>query len=88
MLATALAQWPPPQPEFVISSPPVTYEEYMADDTYKAKSIAIMVSDVQRIKDYPARGWQVAQAMPAEVEDAYQYLISQGYTQYVTPASS
>jgi hypothetical protein len=41
--------------------------------------IAIMVGDLQRIRDYPARGFQIAQDIPANVLDAFETLVGLGY---------
>ncbi|WXL24363.1 YdcF family protein [Ectopseudomonas mendocina] len=41
--------------------------------------IAEMVGDVQRIKLYPQAGFQVAQELPEAVEQAWQFLVEQGF---------
>ena len=39
----------------------------------------MLVGDLQRVIEYPARGFAVAQDVPADVTDAYQRLIAAGY---------
>ena len=41
--------------------------------------IDMLVGDLQRVVEYPARGFAVAQDVPADVTDAYQQLIAAGY---------
>ncbi|HCH73168.1 MAG TPA: YdcF family protein, partial [Ochrobactrum sp.] len=38
-----------------------------------------MTGDLQRILEYPAKGYQIAQAVPLEVMEAYDFLIAQGF---------
>ena len=38
-----------------------------------------MVGDLQRIRDYPARGFQIAQEIPADVWEAFEELVRLGY---------
>src|SRR3989338_5454204 len=38
-----------------------------------------MVGDMQRIKEYPAKGFQIEQGIPNEVWQAYEFLVAQGY---------
>jgi hypothetical protein len=45
--------------------------------------ISIMVGDLQRIREYPARGFQIPQDIPADVWDAYQQLVRAGYDRHL-----
>ena len=45
--------------------------------------IGIMVGDLQRIKLYPARGFQIAQEIPDEVWQAFEGLVHAGYDKYL-----
>jgi hypothetical protein len=38
-----------------------------------------MTGDLERILDYPAKGYQIAQAVPMEVMEAYDFLIARGF---------
>jgi len=39
-----------------------------------------MVGDLQRIKEYPAKDFQIAQDVPDDVWKAYEFLVAAGYT--------
>lgn len=81
--ATVRKQWP--EMDIVVTSPQIPYEQY-ADSTYfaeKDRFINVMVGDLQRIKEYPAKGFQIPQEIPKEVWSAYERLVELGYTKYV-----
>ena len=42
-------------------------------------SISIMVGDLQRIRMYPAKGFQIPQDIPDDVWQAYRELVEAGY---------
>jgi hypothetical protein len=42
-----------------------------------------MVGDLQRIKFYPALGFQIEQEIPDEVWQAYEKLVELGYDQHL-----
>jgi len=45
--------------------------------------ISIMVGDLQRIREYPARGFQIPQNIPDDVWDAYNELVRAGYDRHL-----
>ena len=79
--ATFMKRWP--EKRAIVTSPQVSFDEYLARYSNDALThddvIAIMVGDLQRIRDYPARGFQIAQEIPADVWDAFQELVRLGY---------
>lgn len=79
--ATFRKQWP--EAECVVTSPQFSYEEYVGGIQEKNFIINVMVGDLQRIREYPAKGFQIPQEIPDEVWGAYNKLISLGYTNYV-----
>jgi uncharacterized SAM-binding protein YcdF (DUF218 family) len=83
--ATFRQLWP--EKELIVTSPQVSFDEYVAHYTNGSLSAAdvvgIMVGDLQRIKIYPARGWQIAQDIPADVWSAFEELVRAGYTKYL-----
>jgi uncharacterized SAM-binding protein YcdF (DUF218 family) len=83
--ATVLKLWP--EKEWIVTSPQVSFGEYVAHYTNRALSAAdvvgIMVGDLQRIKIYPARGYQIAQEIPDEVWTAFEELVRAGYDKYL-----
>jgi hypothetical protein len=45
--------------------------------------ISIMVGDLQRIRLYPARGFQIEQQIPERVWEAYEELVKAGYDRHL-----
>jgi hypothetical protein len=73
------------EPNIFITSPQVSYEEYMNNNSYydKEKTINIMVGDLLRIKEYPKLSFQIEQEIPGDVWQAGQELIKLGYNKYL-----
>lgn len=78
-LATAQAQWPDPKPELRVTSPQISYDEYMEATPNKDDSINRMVADLQRLLDYAPKGWSVPQDIPQQVLRSRDILIEKGY---------
>lgn len=73
--------------EFIVTSPPISFEAYPNEIISKDEMINVMVGDLQRIKEYPARGFQISQEIPEDIWDAYLELIKMGYDkQIIQPA--
>jgi len=73
--------WLPPSVELIVTSPPLTMAEYPDEIVGQDEHwIHNMVGDLQRIKEYPARGYQITQDIPDEVWSAYEFLVNEGYT--------
>jgi uncharacterized SAM-binding protein YcdF (DUF218 family) len=86
--ATFRKLWP--EKDALVTSPQVSFAEYL--DNYsnqelsKDDVISIMVGDLQRIKVYAERGFQIYQEIPNEVWAAYEELVQAGYNKYlITP---
>ena len=83
--ATFRRHWP--EKELVVTSPQVSFGTYLGEYANRALSVAdvvsIMVGDLQRIKLYPARGFQIAQEIPDEVWRAFEELVRAGYDKYL-----
>ena len=83
--ATFRKLWP--EKEVVVTSPQVSFGSYLAEYTNRALStadvVSIMVGDLQRIKIYPARGFQIEQEIPEQVWHAYEALVHAGYDKYL-----
>jgi uncharacterized SAM-binding protein YcdF (DUF218 family) len=77
--ATLMKQWP--NMDFIVTSPKLSFEDYVGEDHPAEFTIAMLVGDVQRIKEYPAKGFQIEQDIPFEVEKAYERLVEAGYTE-------
>ena len=87
--ATFMKRWPGKR--LIVTSPQVPFDDYLArysnDALSEADVIAIMVGDLQRIRDYPARGFQIPQEIPADVWGAFEELVRLGYDTHLSPAS-
>ncbi len=70
-----------PNVELIVTSPNISFDKYPNDDKHKEHVINKLVGDLQRIKEYPKRGFQIEQEIPADVWDAYLYLVDSGYTE-------
>lgn len=79
--ATFKKLWP--EKDFIISSFPTSYEEYPNEDISKDDLINIMVGDLQRIKIYAERGFQIPQEIPEDIWKAYEELVALGYTKHL-----
>ena len=83
--ATFRKVWP--EKEVVVTSPRVSFDNYLADYTNKELSsddvVSIMVGDLQRIKLYAEKGFQIYQEIPDEVWAAYEELVRAGHTRYL-----
>jgi uncharacterized SAM-binding protein YcdF (DUF218 family) len=83
--ATFRKLWP--EKEVTVTSPQVSFRSYLAEYANRALSVAdvvsIMVGDLQRIKIYPARGFQIEQDIPEHVWHAFERLVRAGYDKYL-----
>ncbi len=83
--ATFRKMWP--EKDVIVTSPQVAFDEYLGSYTNQALSaddvISIMVGDLQRIKVYAERDFQIPQEIPAEVWSAYEELVRSGYDRHL-----
>lgn len=70
----------------VVTSPQIAFEEYATGEISIESVINIMVGDLQRIKYYPAKGFQIYQEIPAEVWEAYENLVDLGFDKHLMKA--
>jgi uncharacterized SAM-binding protein YcdF (DUF218 family) len=83
--ATFRKMWP--EKEVVVTSAQVSFEEYL--DQYSSRElssddvVSIMVGDLQRLKVYPEKGYQIAQEIPCDVWSAYEELVKAGYDSHL-----
>lgn len=86
--ATFMKQWPGigqadgedgEKVAFIVTSPQLEFAEYPDEGNPRDLVINIMVGDLIRIRDYPAKGYQIEQAIPGDVWEAGQRLIGAGY---------
>jgi uncharacterized SAM-binding protein YcdF (DUF218 family) len=81
--ATFRQQWPGPEVEIMVTSPQISFEEYPNAEVSREEVIHIMLGDLQRIKIYPDKGFQIYQEIPEEVWEAFEKLKQQGYTSHL-----
>lgn len=82
--ATFKKHWP--DKDCIVTSPQLSFEEYCQSDDPEINEEAvthIMVGDLQRIKVYADKGFQIPQPIPAHVWKAYEALIVSGYTKHL-----
>jgi len=69
--------------KLIVTSPQIAFDAYANDEIPLERVINIMVGDLQRIKIYPAKGFQVAQEIPPQVWQAYERLVALGYNKHL-----
>ncbi len=79
--ATIRKQWP--EVTVNVTSPQLDFANYCTLDFPFRQVIQIMVGDLRRIMDYPAKGYQIEQAVPASVRGAFDLLVARGYTEHL-----
>jgi uncharacterized SAM-binding protein YcdF (DUF218 family) len=79
--ATFRKQWPGPQ--IVVSSPPIAFRDYPNEQLSREDVINVMVGDLQRIREYPAQGFQIPQEIPETVWSAWEQLVSAGFDRHL-----
>jgi len=79
--ATFKKYWP--NKKVIVTSPPFDFDEYPTEGITREDIIHIMVGDLQRIKIYSEKGFQISQDIPADVLSAYERLIEIGFTKHL-----
>jgi uncharacterized SAM-binding protein YcdF (DUF218 family) len=83
--ATFKKYWP--EKEAVVTSPQFSFDEYLKNHSNPAlpedEIVSIMVGDLQRIRLYPEKGYQIPQHIPEDVWAAYEELVGAGYDRHL-----
>jgi len=79
--ATFKKHWP--QKNILVTSPQISFEDYPNSEIPVERVINIMTGDLQRIKIYPDKGFQIPQEIPDDVWDAYEQLVALGYDKHL-----
>ncbi|RTZ15820.1 YdcF family protein [Vibrio aquaticus] len=74
--ATFLKQWPTEIAQLCVTSPKTRFCDYFNEEIDLDTTVRAMLGDFERIKTYPALGFQIEQAVPEPVEHAYQAILS------------
>lgn len=72
-----------PEKKIIVTSPQLSYSAYPFPELPRERVINIIVGDLQRIKLYPSKGFQIEQPIPAPVWEAYEQLVSLGFTEHL-----
>lgn len=75
--ATFRKHWP--EKKLFVTSPQLSFEDYPNNEIPPERVINIMVGDLQRIKIYPEKGFQIPQEIPAGVWRAWERLVEMGF---------
>ena len=75
--ATGMAQWK--NKELILTSEKISFHDYLQKGIPKDRIINTMTGDLQRIKLYPSRGFQIYQEIPPNVWEAYEELVTYGF---------
>jgi uncharacterized SAM-binding protein YcdF (DUF218 family) len=75
--ATGMAQWKNKQ--LILTSEKINFQDYLQKGIPKDRIINTMIGDLQRIKLYPSRGFQIYQEIPANVWEAFEELVGYGF---------
>ncbi len=83
--ATFRKHWP--EKDVRVTSPQVSFDEYVENYVNSELStddvVSIIVGDLQRIKVYADKGFQIPQEVPEDVWSAYEELVSAGYDRHL-----
>ena len=80
-----------PDKKCIVTSQPISCEDYFKEYEKGIISadeiIHILVGDLQRMKIYAKKGWQIEQHIPTKVWKAYENLVNLGYCKYLIQES-
>ena len=79
--ATFKKHWP--EKKLTVTSPQISFTDYPTTEIPVEKVINIMVGDMQRIRLYPEKGFQIEQPIPVEIWKAYEQLVALGYDKHL-----
>lgn len=88
VLLTVKAQWS--SVEAHVSCPSLIFPDEVSNIVGVLGAIDEMVGDIERILEYPKRGYQIPHELPAHVLTSWQYLLESGFTGHLmsTPRES
>jgi hypothetical protein len=80
---TAEAQWP--EITAYVSCPKIEFPDDVSNVIGIFGAINEMVGDIERIKKYPSLGFQKEHTFPTEIDEAWEYLMAEGFTEHLMP---
>ncbi len=72
-----------PDKKVCVTSPQIHFDKYPNKDIPLEKVIHILVGDLQRIKLYAEKGFQIPQKIPKNIWQVYEQLIIMGYNKHL-----
>ena len=81
--ATCRKLWPEVEP--VCVSQPLTFDEYAKTHDGDKQFIDMLMGDMERVMEYPKRGFAIEQHVPEGVRDAFNRLRARGYDTWLLP---
>ncbi|OLF17385.1 hypothetical protein BU204_11820 [Actinophytocola xanthii] len=84
--ATCRKLWP--EVDVTCTSQRITLDDYAASIGDIPRMINVMVGDTQRIRLYAENGYAIPQDIPADVQTAYDRLVSAGYSSHLIPEAA
>lgn len=79
--ATFKRHWP--EKELIVTSPQIDFADYPTEEIPMERVINIMVGDLQRIRIYPEKGFQIPMEIPDAVWAAYEKLVFWGFDRHL-----
>ncbi|MFD9813917.1 YdcF family protein [Streptomyces sp. NPDC059080] len=76
--ATARKLWP--DAEIRCASEPLEFSDYLQSIGDEKLVLDMLIGDLQRVIEYPKRGFSIEQGVPEDVSSAYESLIRDGFT--------
>jgi hypothetical protein len=77
-------QWP--DVTAFVDSPPLTFPDQVSQITGVFGVMNEMVGDIDRIIQYPGRGFQTPHTLPQDILDSWRALIAEGFGHHLLPA--
>ncbi len=82
--ATCRKLWPEVEPVCVSQS--LSFDEYARTHDDEKQFIDMLMGDMERVMEYPKRGFAIEQHIPERVRDAFDRLRARGYDSWLLPA--
>ncbi|MDQ6813354.1 MAG: YdcF family protein [Bacteroidota bacterium] len=79
--ATFKKHWP--DKKLIVTSPQISFQDYPNKEIGLDQVIHIMLGDLQRIKLYAEKGFQVYQEIPEQVWQAFERLVALGFNEHL-----
>ncbi|WP_276482044.1 YdcF family protein [Paraflavitalea pollutisoli] len=79
--ATFKKHWP--EKSLLVTSPQISFQDYPTEEIPLERVINVMVGDLQRIRIYPEKGFQIPQEIPDTVWQAFEQLVALGFNKHL-----